>query len=163
MLTQKKNGKGTIYFVDENNAIVSKTCTKCSEIKTLDEFAENKDGLGSRRAKCLKCHNNVYASTKDYVVRKTKRVKLETRDGVSGKECTSCSHWKALEDYAQDKTGLGGKESKCKTCRIEYGRSFRESHKEYESERVRNWRIDNPEKEARKEAKAQGSRKGLVG
>jgi hypothetical protein len=161
VLTQKKNGKGTIYFVDENDVIVSKTCTKCDEIKTLEHFAENKEGLGRRRAKCLKCNNKGYASTKDYIVRKTKRVKLETRDGVSGKECTSCSHWKALEDYAKDKTGLGGKEAKCKTCRTEYGRIFREIHKEYEAERTRNWRINNPEKEARRKQRRRAREKEL--
>jgi hypothetical protein len=161
VLTQKKNGKGTIYFVDKNDVIVSKTCTKCDEIKTLGHFAENKGGLGNRRAKCLKCHNKVYASTKDYDIRKTKRVKLETRDGVPGKECTSCSQWKTLEDYAIDRTGLGGKEAKCKTCRAEYGRSFREIHRKYEAERTRNWRINNPEKEARRKQRRRAREKNL--
>jgi hypothetical protein len=161
VLTQKKNGKGTIYFVDENNVIVSKLCTKCNEVKTLDEFAENKDGLGNRRSKCLKCHNKVYASTKDYVVRKTKRVKLETRDGVSGKECTSCGNWRALEDYANDRAGLGGKESKCKKCRSNSGLKWRENNKEREAERIRNWIVNNPDKAALKKQRRRAREKGL--
>jgi ribosomal protein L24E len=137
VLTQKKNGKGTIYFVDENNAIVSKTCTKCNEVKTLDEFAENKEGLGNRRAKCLKCNNKGYASTKEYEVRKLTRVKLETRDGVSGKE------------------------SQCKACRAKLGRNLRENNKEREAERIRTWRKANPEKEALKKQRRRAREKDL--
>lgn len=161
VLTQKKNGKGTIYFVDENDVIVSKTCTKCSEIKTLDEFAENKEGLGNRRAKCLKCQNKSYASTKDYVVRKTKRVKLEARGGVTGKVCTTCGTWKALDDYANDVTGLGGKESKCKMCRSNNERKWRENNKERNAARVRNWSIDNPDKVALKKQRRRAREKNL--
>jgi len=161
VLTQKKNGKGTIYFVDENDVIVSKTCTKCNEIKTLDNFAENKEGLGNRRAKCLKCHNKVYASTKDYDVRKLTRVTLETREGVSGKECTICGKWNSLEDYAKDTRGLGGRESRCKACVAEFGRNLRENNKEREAERIRNWRKANPEKEALKKQRRRAREKNL--
>ena len=161
MLTQKKNGKGTIYFVDENNAIVSKTCTKCNEIKTLDEFAINKEGLGNRRAKCLKCQNKSYASTKDYEVRKLTRARLEARDGISGKECTSCGTWKALSAFRNDKTGLGGKESQCKACRDEFGRNLRENNKEREAERIRNWQKANPEKQALRKQRRRAREKNL--
>jgi hypothetical protein len=162
VLTQKKNGKGTIYFVDENDAIVSKTCTKCSEVKTLDEFAENKEGLGNRRAKCLKCNNKGYATTKDYDVRKLTRVKLETRDGISGKECTICGKWNAMENYAKDKRGLGGKESRCKACVADFGRKLREANKEQESERIRTWRKANPEKEALRKQRRRAREKSLT-
>ena len=161
MLTQKKNGKGTIYFVDENDAIVSKMCTKCNEVKTLDEFAINKEGLGNRRAKCLDCYNKGYASTKDYDVRKLTRTKLEIRDGISGKECTICGNWNTLDNYAKDKRGLGGRESKCKACVAEFGRNFRESNKEREAERLSKWRKANPEKETLKKQRRRAREKDL--
>lgn len=161
MSTQKKNGKGTIYFVDETDVIVSKTCTKCNEIKTLDCFAENKEGLGNRRSKCLKCTSEGYASNKDYDVRKLTRVKLATRDGISGKECTICASWKALEDYANDKRGLGGRESRCKACVTEFGIKWREANREREAERTRNWRKVNPEKEALKKQRRRAREKCL--
>jgi hypothetical protein len=161
MLTQKKNGKGTIYFVDENDVIVSKTCTKCNEVKTIDCFAENKQGLGHRRAMCLACKTKDYASTKDYVVRNAKRVKLEIRNGVSGKECTTCGTWKTLDDYAIDKTGLGGKEAKCKKCRSIYGRNLRDNNKEREAERIRKWSIANPDKQMLRKQRRRAREKDL--
>lgn len=48
MLTEKRNRKGTIYFVDETGNIVAKNCTKCNEAKTLNEFTKHKAGLGGR-------------------------------------------------------------------------------------------------------------------
>jgi hypothetical protein len=55
VLTQKKNGKGTVYFVDENSMIISKKCTKCDEVKALDAFCARKSGLGGRDATCKAC------------------------------------------------------------------------------------------------------------
>jgi len=62
-----------------------------------------------------------------------KKVELEERevDGVVtvGKECTKCGEWKALTDYHKQKTGLGGRESKCKACRSAAQRAKLEAEK----------------------------------
>jgi hypothetical protein len=55
MLTEKKNGKGSIYFIDQHNVIVSKICTKCNEVKTINEFGVRKSGLGGKDSTCKSC------------------------------------------------------------------------------------------------------------
>jgi hypothetical protein len=49
MLTEKRNRKGTVYH-EENGEIVAKSCAKCNEIKTLNDYTKHKAGLGGRES-----------------------------------------------------------------------------------------------------------------
>jgi hypothetical protein len=100
--------------------------------------------------------------------RKTrKRVKLEERHGVTGKECTKCEKWYPLTSFSKDVKKLGGVRSICKECqkkdrndKKEYYKDKNKLHnaknkeymREYKSKRLlelydyaRNWRKNNPE------------------
>jgi hypothetical protein len=73
---------------------------------------------------------------------------IET-DGVLGKQCTCCDTWKPLNEFNNQKNGLGGKSSKCKKCLTYY-------HREYNKgtvEKRRQYYLDNLDhiKEYRKE------------
>jgi hypothetical protein len=82
MLTEKKNRKGTVYYVDENDAIISKVCTNCDEIKTLDSFSVRKAGLGGRDATCKACGVKrsvaCYEANKDEILNKSRNQREET-------------------------------------------------------------------------------------
>lgn len=45
-----------------------------------------------------------------------RRIKLEERDGVVGKECRKCGEWKPLDEYSRQESGLGSRKARCKTC-----------------------------------------------
>jgi hypothetical protein len=65
VLTEKRKGtKGAIFFVDENNLIVSKFCSTCNENKALEDFCVRKTGLGGRDSTCKVCA--VQRSIKNY-------------------------------------------------------------------------------------------------
>jgi hypothetical protein len=81
VLTQKRNGRGTVYYVDENDAIISKVCTKCDEPKTLDNFSVRKAGLGGRDSTCKACgvKRSIahYEANKDEVLNKARSQREE--------------------------------------------------------------------------------------
>lgn len=107
-----------------------------------------------------------------------RKVKVEERKGVIGKECTKCGEWKSLEDFKKKTGGVGDKDPKCRECfavhrdskkeKIRYNRwaqrnpeklkkmrqdSFRkwyQNNKEQEAERKRQWERNNPEKAMRR-------------
>jgi hypothetical protein len=53
-----------------------------------------------------------------------KRIKLEERAGVLGKECTKCEEWKSLELFDKRPNGVGGVRGNCKECRRDYLRNY---------------------------------------
>jgi hypothetical protein len=68
-----------------------------------------------------------------------KRVKLEERDGVAGKECTKCKVWKPLvEEFHRNKKGLGERSQVCKLCT----RQWNTENRDYYS----NWHLENRER-----------------
>jgi hypothetical protein len=79
------------------------------------------------------------------------------------KVCGSCGTLKSLNDYAKNKSSLGGRESACKVCRaitrrerherdrekeMEISRKWYQANKERHIESVRSWKINNPERSA---------------
>lgn len=81
-----------------------------------------------------------------------KKVILEERSGVLGKQCTLCNEWVPLDYFSNSKKGLGGKESRCKKCQAEQARNWYKATKddnlEKNRENTKNWRKNNPEKRA---------------
>jgi hypothetical protein len=67
------------------------------------------------------------AKTQEYR-KPRKRVKLEERGGVVGKECTECGEWKALNvGFVKKNSGLGGNASICRWCQAKYYKENREA------------------------------------
>jgi hypothetical protein len=46
-----------------------------------------------------------------------KRTKVTEENGVLGKRCSKCTHWKSLEEYHKSKNGVGGVKPNCKDCK----------------------------------------------
>jgi predicted nucleic acid-binding Zn-ribbon protein len=62
------------------------------------------------------------------------------------KRCTKCGEVKSLEEFCVDKTIKSGRSSRCKECRREYLRKWREKNRGKLLERSRQWVAENPEK-----------------
>src|SRR5690625_1431180 len=57
-LTEKRNQRGTKYYVNIDGEIISKICGKCGKDKKLGDFYKQKGRLGDRRANCKECLSN---------------------------------------------------------------------------------------------------------
>ena len=63
---------------------MSKTCTKCGETKSLDDFHRNKTGAGGRRPDCKECvqeyTRRYYEENRDKERERNRRYREENRD-----------------------------------------------------------------------------------
>ncbi|MDM5229356.1 hypothetical protein QUF73_24910 [Cytobacillus sp. NJ13] len=145
-------GKRFKTELSERSGVVGKVCSGCMEWKPLEEYFSKMDGLGGRFSKCKLCKG---FKGKQYT-------KLETVNGVTGKNCSQCNEWKPLEEFNKDRECLGGRKAKCKVCskgyykenrdkmltqQIEYytenKEKIQEYHKQYYLENVETYRERN--------------------
>lgn len=70
-LIEKHKGK-VQYFINEKDEVVKKRCTSCYEIKPIDEFYNNKRGIGGKTPRCKIC---AYGLIQKYLQNTTKKVK----------------------------------------------------------------------------------------
>ena len=137
--------------LEEVNGVIGKDCSICKEWKPLEEYYKQKEGLGGRKSGCKKCkgdqikkwreenphYHKEYSKNWNKENRKNnatirKRRKLEVRmfngEEITGKECAVCDSWKPLYHFNNHKKGLGGKDTRCKTCHAKYLREYRLTH-----------------------------------
>lgn len=86
----------------------SKQCTKCGEVKPLDEFHRKKSNKDGRNSTCVKCRN--------VTTRRWKTVAYKAPDG-SAKSCVDCGEVKAIDDFATQKNSADGRRTQCNDCR----------------------------------------------
>lgn len=93
---------------------LGKKCRRCGEVKPLDEFHKQKEGLGGRRPDCKNCRAGGESKWE-----RSELLKIEV-DGklVDAKKCTGCGEIKPLNQFRKRQTGVGGRASKCKLCNI---------------------------------------------
>jgi hypothetical protein len=138
MLTEKKSRKGTTYYEDGSGNIVAKNCTKCNEVKTLNDYQKHKSGLGGRESSCKRCKTGYYTENKaDFIKRyednKTHYNDLMRKYYEDNKEkITEYRH----KYYAENKEAIS-----------ERYREYSKENREYLTELSRNWRRNNPEKD----------------
>lgn len=58
---------------------------------------------------------------------------------IVAKVCGGCGSWCMLSDFPKSKTGLGGRDSKCKLCRSKNVKRWYEENKELCKERTKTW------------------------
>ena len=103
----------------------TKTCSKCGDVKPLNEFSPRKNSVGKRRAQCRACVN---ASRTPNIKRKhhhhlsgatssAKFMKDVDYDG-SAKRCKGCGGKKPLTEFYRQKIGIGGRNAWCKQCSV---------------------------------------------
>ena len=89
-----------------------KKCTKCLEIKDLDDFAIDFRSRTGTMSACKAC-NNEYA-----------RARLAAKTPES-RTCLQCYQNKGLDDFALSRTGKYGRRAVCKDCIAEETRRKR--------------------------------------
>lgn len=137
-LIAKTNRKGTLYYVNNDDVIVSKACAVCGGVKELGEYQKHKAGLGGMSSTCKCCRRGYYNENKDkfaeryelnrYSIRQQQRIYYESNKERFQKY--------AKEYYVENKEH-----------NREYNENYRKLNKEYYTVYKRNWRRNNPEKD----------------
>jgi hypothetical protein len=66
----------------------------------------------------------------------------------AAKECRKCGEVKSIDDFAKKKSGLFGKDSKCKACDVMLTRITQQNNPEKSAEKSRKWYSQNRERVA---------------
>lgn len=134
----------TIYFENKAGEVVSKRCTKCEEIKQLDEYYTLKTGIGGRMASCKDCYakyrednrerrrevgREYYRQNKEIVKERHRKYCKRNRAKVT----SFCRKWRR-ENRDRD---------------LENARKWREVNREYVKLWQREWAKKNPHKIAK--------------
>ena len=117
---------------------MEKKCTKCGEVKSLDEFCNKKDCKDGKALRCKSC-------AKDYIknLRENKPQNIGTLEFINLfeknhglKRCIKCEVLKSLDQFTSRKDSKDGKRNKCKFCVNEYNsKSYQKKvKKEYSKE-----------------------------
>ena len=100
----------------------TKQCSKCKEIKQLDEFAKRKNGADGLRNQCRKCRNISKVLLKNGGIPKKLREAKELEKLRLKKEnkryCNKCKEIKELDDFYRHSANKDGIGDICKACCI---------------------------------------------
>lgn len=127
-LTEKKDLKGTVYYVDADDNIVAKQCSGCPHVKRLDEFNRKKDGLGGRESKCKTCSKGYYEDNRERYAETNRNWRERNPEYM-------CNWYEANRDCPE-----------YKQRKAEYNRNWYEANKERKAETDRNWKRNNADK-----------------
>lgn len=119
---KKINRRGLIYYIDEKGSKVSKECTKCRDVKPMDQFTKHKRRPDGHSAQCKVC---MYEKNREYKERN-------------------------LEKIAEYKTNYYKQNKEKEDTRVRKWRDEnRERHNQRSRVYKRNWRQENPERTVR--------------
>lgn len=95
-------------------AIQTKKCTKCGEVKSLDDFSPHSRGLYGRQSRCKVC--NATGEKARVSSRKNRKITPRERHPAQLKRCPVCEKMKPLSDFAASRSQASGCQSHCKVC-----------------------------------------------
>lgn len=91
---------------------MSKTCSRCGEVKPLDEFNKDRTARDGRRTCCKPCYS-AYGRER----RNANRERLRSVDDSNvAKKCRDCGAHKPAADFHRSPSALDGRQSQCKLC-----------------------------------------------
>lgn len=61
--------EGFVYYVNEIGEVVSRECSKCSDIKDIKHFSKKPGGKFGRRAYCKTCRSDYYKANKEKAIK----------------------------------------------------------------------------------------------
>lgn len=117
---------------DREQRTLSKRCTKCREVKPLEEYPPDKRKRDGRDSRCHACHaervrearwkrqgipESDWPRLHQEAGRKAE-VHAARRNSVPDgfKACSRCHEAKPLEEFTPDKSRRGGRKSRCRVC-----------------------------------------------
>lgn len=106
--------------------MTTKVCAKCKEVRSIIDFRINKRAKDGRQSRCKKCGSRHPDEYDERIAKNASGLKY----------CSVCDRWLPYSEYRNSKQAKDGKHSTCKDCRDNY---------------IKQWRIDNAEKQRRKQ------------
>lgn len=148
-LEKRVSKAGNISYWKDGE-IVYKQCSKCKEIKKIEEFDKNKYQKTGVKSECKECfrkrHTPKYGEEylsqyKDIEglekkVSKVGNISYWNGDVIVYKQCTGCKEIKSVVEFDKQKKSDGYRE-RCKTCRKLEGKEYNERNAEKVKERHR--------------------------
>lgn len=98
-----------------------KICSKCGEVKPLDEFYASKNNGDGKRADCKQCVAKWQKANADHnrEIRRKRTARLAAREMIPQpeyKECPACHQVKPIDAFSNRKEAKDGKEHHCRDC-----------------------------------------------
>lgn len=94
-----------------------KGCSRCGEVKPLDEFVAHKGKRDGRSSFCRPCGAARRSEWGKANRDKVKSGRRQTRPTPAEKRCRSCHETKLAAAFSRDKSEADGLDRKCKECR----------------------------------------------
>jgi hypothetical protein len=129
----------------------SKKCTKCGEVKPLEDFYKDKSKKDGRESNCKLCRKAYHQANKG----KLEAYKKANKDNISArakakyqanrepykaylwvnrgifKECSQCEEVKPLEEFYKKNSSKDGRKSLCECCEKAYHEANKDKRKAY--------------------------------
>lgn len=112
---------------DNEGNLIKKECSKCGEIKTLNNFQKDKSTKDGFMNFCKKCKG----------VKNYKRILFReyNEDGnLIRLECRKCREIKGIENFSHDKKSINGIKTLCKSCDEKYRCENKDKFKEWQKQ-----------------------------
>jgi hypothetical protein len=98
-----------------------KTCSKCWESKSLDEFGVNNSRLDGKLSYCKKCINMYERNSYTIDIGKTlKEIGMKGKIIDGKRKCNSCNKWKLVNGFTNCSNNICGLDSRCIVCNKAY-------------------------------------------
>ena len=133
-------GKKAKRVYDENGNVTHKVCSKCGELKDINEFSAEKRVSDGHRSKCKECDKKYNEENKEKRKERGKKYREENKEQIKerGKK------WRE-ENKEQIKEREKKYREENKEKIKERGKKYREENKEKRKECQKKWREENKE------------------
>jgi hypothetical protein len=177
-LTEKRRGKKSLWYENDDGEIVAKRCSKCSKIKSLIDYGNHARCLGGRNSECKMCVEKYKDANRAKAAETSRNWRKNNPDRYkayveSAREVRKeyGRNWrKANKDYnrkyyEENKDSYRQRARNYyednKTERKEYRRTYYEENKERCKLSSRTWAIDNSDKKSLYSNRYRARKKGL--
>ena len=107
---------------------VSKVCSKCKMVKTLNEFYKDSSQKSGYYPSCRTCkHNTVKELAQKYSL-------LAGRETKEKKVCSQCKKEKNVSEYSKNRCHKDGLDNVCKHCKRIYNCAYTKTRAQYDPE-----------------------------
>jgi hypothetical protein len=142
---EKRNRAGTIYFENKEGEIVAKVCSKCDEIKELEQFSKASGKFSGRKPGCKIC--DVQKNRKHYQENREKyrSVHKEWYENNKERRLEAAKRWRE-ENSEKIKEYDRKWYEENRERQLELARVWRTENKQRHKELVRRWEQENKER-----------------
>jgi flagellar biosynthesis GTPase FlhF len=158
--SEKCNRAGTIYFQNNEGEIAAKVCSKCAEIKDLEQFSKASGRFSGKKPECKTC--DAKKNRKHYQENRERYRSAQKEYYENNKESLqeSMKRWKE-ENSEKIKESNRKWYEENKERQLELAKAWRTENKQRHKELVRRWEKENKERIAAKIHRRRARKKAL--